>query len=76
LGFRSVSSSNGLVPVACLAAFATAPVNVQRAGQSVSVQYGVATGARDVDLGSNAAPAGARDGQSVCRSGSGRKLQA
>jgi len=36
-----------------------APAIAQRAGQSVSVQYGVVTGARQVDLKSGAVPGGA-----------------
>lgn len=37
----------------------TAPAWAQRAGQSVSVQYGVVTGGREVDLKSGAVPGGA-----------------
>jgi len=37
----------------------TSPVEAQRAGQSVSVQYGEVTGGREVDLQSGAVPGGA-----------------
>jgi hypothetical protein len=47
--------------LACLAIAVVLPQSAlaQRAGQSVSVQYGVVTGARQVDLKSGAVPGGA-----------------
>lgn len=45
--------------------FATMPTLAQRAGQSVSVQYGVVKGGREVDLKSGAVPAGAVVGGSL-----------
>lgn len=50
-------SWKGLAFVA-LAAGMTVPAVAQRAGQSVSVQYGVVTSSRQVDLKSGAVPAG------------------
>lgn len=49
---------SGLV-AALLASIALAPARAQRAGQSVSIQYGLVTGARQVDLKSGAVPGGA-----------------
>ena len=45
-----------LLGIACAL---TVPAVAQRAGQSISVQYGVVTGARQVDLQSGAVPGGA-----------------
>lgn len=42
-----------------LASAAAGPVLAQKAGQSVSVQYGTVSGAREVDLQSGAVPGGA-----------------
>ena len=50
---------------AFLVASVTEPAKAQRAGQSVSVQYGVVTGTREVDLSSNAAPTGAVVGGTI-----------
>ncbi|HMB38395.1 MAG TPA: hypothetical protein VKO85_04885 [Wenzhouxiangellaceae bacterium] len=54
---------------ALVAALTTAvvvePVLAQRAGQSISVQYGVVSGARDVDLRSGAVPTGAVVGGTI-----------
>jgi len=47
-----------MVP-ALLVGATLAPAWAQRAGQSVSIQYGMVTGAREVDLKSGAVPAGA-----------------
>lgn len=46
-------------PLAALLTAVTGPVLAQRAGQSVSVQYGIVRGAREVDLQSGAVPGGA-----------------
>lgn len=52
--------------VAALAAsVAVEPAMAQRAGQSISVQYGVVSGAREVDLKSGAVPAGALVGGTI-----------
>ena len=48
-----------LVAVLLLLATPVADVAAQRAGQSISVQYGVVSGGRAVDLQSAAVPAGA-----------------
>ncbi len=55
------------VSLSCLVAciVVPAPVQAQRAGQSVSVQYGVVRGGREVDLKSGAVPAGAVVGGSL-----------
>lgn len=57
----------GMAPIAlALAALAAIePVLAQRAGQSVSVQYGIVTGAQDVELKSGAVPAGAVVGGTI-----------
>lgn len=54
----SVGSWRGRLVIA-LACAMMVPALAQRAGQSVSVQYGVVSGARQVDLKSGAVPAGA-----------------
>jgi outer membrane lipoprotein SlyB len=61
----------GVVSLICYACLA--PALAQRAGQSVSVQYGTVTGVRDVDLNSNAVPSGALVGGTLgLLSGSGK----
>lgn len=45
--------------VALLGLCLAAPAGAQRAGQSISVQYGIVTGAKQVDLKSGAVPGGA-----------------
>src|SRR5262245_31446106 len=57
---------------AALFGVATTPAWAQRAGQSVTIQYGTVTAAREVDLNSNAVPAGAVVGGALgLASGSG-----
>jgi hypothetical protein len=51
--------------VSSLAVLGSEPTEAQRAGQSISVQYGVVSGARDVDLKSGAVPAGALVGGTI-----------
>lgn len=53
---RLVSVSN--VALMALLIFVSGPAVAQKAGQSVTVQYGVVTGGRQVDLQSGAVPAG------------------
>ncbi len=51
--------------LAAACCIAQSPVMAQRAGQSVSVQYGTVRGGREVDLKSGAVPAGAVIGGSL-----------
>jgi outer membrane lipoprotein SlyB len=52
---------------------ATAPAWAQKAGQSVTIQYGTVTSAREVDLKSNAVPASAVVGGALGLAASGGK---
>jgi outer membrane lipoprotein SlyB len=52
---------------------ATAPAWAQQAGQSVTIQYGTVTSAREVDLRSNAVPAGAVVGGALGLASAGGK---
>jgi outer membrane lipoprotein SlyB len=54
---RSIGTSGSILTVLVAVAFVM-PASAQRAGQSVSVQYGVVTTARQVDLNSGAVPGG------------------
>jgi hypothetical protein len=57
--------------VACT--FGTGSAAAQKAGQSVSIQYGKVTGVRDVDLKSGAVPAGALVGGALGLASAGGK---
>jgi outer membrane lipoprotein SlyB len=71
MGTRFNFRLTGVVSLICYACLA--PALAQRAGQSVSVQYGTVTGVRDVDLNSNAVPSGALVGGTLgLLSGSGK----
>ena len=54
---RGRSQQRGLA-LGLLTVLSTAPTMAQRAGQSVSIQYGVVTSAQQVNLKSNAVPGG------------------
>ena len=61
-----------LVP-ALFVGSALVPASAQRAGQSVTIQYGIVTGARQVDLKSGAVPGGALVGGALGIASAGGK---
>jgi outer membrane lipoprotein SlyB len=52
-------AATAIAAAAVVATLSAMPAAAQRAGQSVSIQYGIVTGARQVDLKSGAVPGGA-----------------
>jgi hypothetical protein len=71
MGIRFNLRLTGVISLICCAGLA--PALAQRAGQSVSVQYGKVTGVSNVDLTSNAVPSGALVGGTLgLLSGSGK----
>lgn len=70
------SFSNHRVPLVLLMAgilAVPAPLLAQRAGQSVTIQYGVVSGAKEVDLKSGAVPGGALVGGALGLASAGGK---
>ncbi len=70
---KSIFPRLALLLPAFLVSATLAPAWAQRAGQSVSIQYGLVTGSKQVDLKSGAVPAGALVGGALgLASGSGK----
>jgi outer membrane lipoprotein SlyB len=68
-----VSPRLAAAAAAMLISAATVPAWAQKAGQSVTVQYGTVTGAREVDLKSGAVPGGALVGGALGLASAGGK---
>ncbi len=61
-----------VLAIVCIMAMST-PLLAQRAGQSVTIQYGTVTGAKEVDLKSGAVPGGALVGGALGLASAGGK---